>query len=280
MAGLISSIKEDVKKQGTSKGKFFYLRQDGKARIRFLNDMDDGYSVTFHDSFQQGINVPCQEQFGRECPFCEMEGLRTRQQYVWSVYDYDANDVKLFMFPVNNCSPVPPLMALYETYGTIVDRDYVVSTSGRGTEKSYTVVPMDKAKFRNQKAKAISETKMLDIVDKAYPAESDEEEEKPKRKAPNAKAAGKAAKPNTKKAAVDDYDEADEDDKATEAEYDYTEMTAKELYLECKNRGLKVEQRKPQKYYITILEDDDRSKADWDELENASDDDEWEDEDE
>ncbi|MCQ2485288.1 MAG: hypothetical protein MJ168_08145 [Clostridia bacterium] len=207
-----------------------------------------------------------------------MEGLRTRQQYVWSVYDYDANDVKLFMFPVNNCSPVPPLMALYETYGTVIDRDYVVSTSGRGTEKSYTVVPMDKAKFRNQKAKPISETKMLDIVDKAYPAESDEEEEKPKRKTPNAKAAGKAAKPNTKKAAVEE--EEDDDYDPEDDVQDYSEMTAKELYHECKNRGLKAEQRKPQKYYITLLEDDDRSKADWDELENASDEDEWEDDDE
>ena len=70
---------------------------------------------------------------------------------MWSVYNYEAKEVQLFMFPVNNFTPVPALVALYENYGTLMDRDYVISVSGRGVNKSFTVIPMDKVKFRNTK---------------------------------------------------------------------------------------------------------------------------------
>ena len=55
--GLVDKIKSDVKKAGANKGKFIYFREGQKQRVRFLTDMDDGMEVTFHDSFEQGINV-------------------------------------------------------------------------------------------------------------------------------------------------------------------------------------------------------------------------------
>ena len=129
--GLVDKIKADVKKSGQNKGKFIYFREGTKQRVRFLTDMDDGMEVTFHDSFEKSLNVPCQEHFGRACPHCEDDSLRTRSQYVWSVYNYDTKEVQLFMFPVNNCTPIPALMAMYENYGTITDRDFVISVSGK-----------------------------------------------------------------------------------------------------------------------------------------------------
>ena len=142
MAGLIDKIKTDVKKAGTNKSKFIYFREGVKQRVRFLVDMDDGMEIKFHDSFERNINVPCQELFGRDCPYCEDDGLRTRSQYAWSVYNYETKEVQVFMFPVNNCSPVPALMAMYENYGTITDRDFVISVSGRQQNKTYSVVPI------------------------------------------------------------------------------------------------------------------------------------------
>ena len=155
--GLLSEIKKDVKKSGQNKGKFIYFREGQKQRIRFLQDMDEGLQITFHDSFEQSINVPCQEHFNRECPYCDDDTVRTRNQYIWSVWNYETNEVQLFMFPVNNCSPIPSLVAMYETYGTLVDRDYVISVSGKQQNKTFSVVPMDKVKFRNSKAKPYSE---------------------------------------------------------------------------------------------------------------------------
>lgn len=293
--GLIDKIKSDVKKSGTNKGKFLYFREGAKIRVRFLNDMDDGMEVVFHDSFERGINVPCQELFERDCPYCDDEDLRTRSQYVWSVYDYDSKEVKLFMFPVNNCSPIPALMAMYENYGTLTDRDYIISTTGRQQNKTFSVVPMDKVKFRNEKAKPYSQKSILKMLDKAFPADledesydEDEEDEKPAKKKPantnkKKKKSVKVEEPDED----DDYDYAeleDEDDEThawdtvddEEDEIDYSEMTAKELYKLCKERDIEVAPKKPTKYYINQLEEYDKANEDWADEEE----DEWEDDEE
>ena len=276
MAGLVNSIKNDVKKAGTSKGNFTFIREGQKVRVRFLQDMDDGMEVTFHDSFADSINVPCQEIFDRECPYCDDDRVRTRSQYIWCVYNYENKKVELFMFPVNNCSPVPALLAMYDTYGTIVDRDFVISVSGKGPDKKYAVVPMDKAKFRNEKAKPFSEKKILQLLDKAYPCDTDDDEEdededeRPAKKSSNKKV--------QKKKPVDDDDDYDgEDDWGDDEdeEVDYSEMSPKELFKLCKERKIEVEPRKPQKYYIKQLEAADKAEDDWDD-----DDDDWEDDDE
>ena len=213
-----------------------------------------------------GINVPCQETFDRECPYCDDDELRTRDQYAWTVWDYDAKEVKILMAPVNQCSPVPALVSMYEAYGTLCDRDFVITKSGQQQSTSFAVVPMDKAKFRNEKAKPLSETAFLKLLDKAFPCgdsdDDDDYEDEPKKR----KKAGKK-KPEPE----DDWDEDEDDD-----EVDYSEMSAKELYSLCKERGIKAEPKKPARYYITKLEDDDSKKEDgWDDEE---DDDEWEDE--
>jgi hypothetical protein len=174
--GLLDDIKNQVKKSGSNKSKFIYFKDGVKVRVRFLVDIEDGMKVLFHDSYARGINVPCQELFDKTCPHCEDDELRHRDQYIWPVWDYEAKEVKLLMAAVNNCSPVPTLVAMFDTYGTLTDRDYVITKSGKGQSSSFSVVPMDKAKFRNDKAKPFSESKILSLLDKAYPAEVDEDE--------------------------------------------------------------------------------------------------------
>lgn len=272
--GLVDKIKQDVKKSGRNKGKFIYFREGQKQRVRFLTDMDDGMEVTFHDSFEAGINVPCQEIFGKDCPYCDDESLRTRSQYIWSVYNYETKEVQLFMYPVNNCSPIPALMAMYENYGTITDRDYVISVSGKQQNKTFSVVPMDKVKFRNAKVKPFSEQAILKMLDKAYPADADEDEEdeddKPVRKSKSSK-----SKPNTKKAKPEP--EEDEDWEDEEEEIDYSEMSPKELYQLCKERDIDVAPKKPAKYYINQLEEYDAAQEDWEDDDSEDDEEDWED---
>lgn len=262
--GLIDKIKQDAKKSGQNKRKFAYFKEGNKVRIRFLTDMDDGMEVLFHDSFQKGINIPCQEIFGRDCEYCEMEGLRTRSQYVWSVWNYEAKEVQLFMFPVNNCSPIPALMALYETYGTLLDRDYVISVSGKQQNKTFSVIPMDKAKFRNEKAKPYSEKTILSMLNKAFPADGYEDEEEIK-------------KPKKKSKPPKDEDWDDNDD--LEEEIDYEDLSAKELYKLCLERKIEALKKKPEKYYINLLKEYDEAQEDWEDSDDEEDDD-WEDDDE
>lgn len=275
--GLVDKIKADVKRSGQNKGKFVYFREGQKIRIRFLTDMDDGMEVTFHDSYEAGINVPCQDLFGRSCPYCDDESLRTRSQYIWSVYNYETKEVQLFMFPVNNCSPIPALMAMYENYGTITDRDYVISVTGKQQNKTFSVVPMDKVKFRNTKAKAYSDKAVLKMLDNAFPCDAveddDDEDEPPKKR--GSKSTGKKSARKSEPEDDDDYDSegwGDEDDDAV----DYDEMSAKELYNLCKERDIKVAPKKPAKYYINQLEEYDAAQEDWGD--EDEDDEEWEDE--
>lgn len=263
--GLVDSIKNDVKKAGANRGKFIFFREGQKQRVRFLTEMDDGMEVPFHDSFERSVNVPCQEVFGRDCPYCEDEDLRTRKQYIWSVYNYETKEVQLFMFPVNNCTPLPALVAMYENYGTLTDRDYVISVSGKAQNKTYSVVPMDKVKFRNEKAKPYSEKAILKMLDKAYPSATsdddydDDEDEKTQRKS---KSLSRKSSNN-----INDDDS------------EYEDMSAKELFGLCKERDIEVAPKKPAKYYIKQLEEYDAAHDDWDDDDSDWDDDEeWEDE--
>lgn len=272
---VIDNIKNDIKKSGQNKGKILYVREGVKTRIRFLQEMDTGMEVKFHDHFEKGINVPCQEQFGRPCSYCEREELRTRVQYIWSVWDYEAKEVKLLMYPVNNCSPIPHLLNAYENYGTIMDRDYVLTVQGKQQNKTFSVLPMDKVKFRNEKAKPYSETAILKILDKAFPSDDSEDEDEDVDYS-NKKVSASTSKSSSKVSADDnDWDDEVED----EAQLDYESMSAKELYKLCKERDIEAEIKKPVKYYVTLLKEYDEAHNDWgDEETEDSDEDVWEDE--
>lgn len=283
MPGLIGKMKDDVKRSGANKGKILYVRDGSKVRVRFLQELDDGLEVVMHDSFEKGINVICQEQLGKHCDYCEMDGLRTRSNYVWSVWDYDSNEVKLMMYPVNNCSPIPALLALNETYGTITDRDYVISVHGKQQNKQFSVVPLDKVKFRNEKAKPMTEKAIWNVLSKAFPTddasededeEEDYEEEEERAKKTVSKKAVPAKKAPSKEIEEDDED-ADWGDEEDEAP-DYSEMSARELYGECKNRKIECKPKMPAKYYINLLEEDDKANEDWGD--EDEDDASWEDE--
>ena len=94
--GLMDELKQEIKNTGTSKGKFLYTKDGSKIRVRFLQEIDDGYKIPWHDSYELGVDVPCQEVFGRECKYCGDDDLRTRNTYAWSVYDYESEKVKIF----------------------------------------------------------------------------------------------------------------------------------------------------------------------------------------
>lgn len=236
--GILDKIKQDAAKSGQNKSKFFYVRDGEKKRIRFLQDMEEAFEPVFHDNYEAGINVPCRELFGKTCPYCDEEGIRTRTFYAWSIWDYEAKEVKILMYAMNNCTPLGAIAAMYENYGTLLDRDYVIQRTGKQQNTNYSVIPMDKQKFRNEKAKPYSKSSFLKILDKAFPDEH----------------SGK-------------FGSNDEDD-----EQDYSEMSAKELYNLCEDRGIEAEPKMKQKYYIDLLEEYDSNKDndDWDDEEDST----------
>ena len=267
---ILDSIKKDIKNSGKNKGKIVYFKDGTKRRIRFLCDFDEGMEVTWHDSYKNAINTPCLELFGKDCKYCGNSDLRTRNQYIWSVWDYDANEVKILLGAVNNCSPIPLLAGFYENYGTMLDRDYIIEQKGSGTNKTFSVVPCDKVKFTNKKAAPLSESAIKNILKKAYidsDEDSDDDEDDFK----------KTKKSSKSKAKDDDEDDEipwstpNDDDKE-----DYSSMSAKELYKLCKKRKLDVDQKMKEKYYIAKLKEADKAKDEWEDDE----DDDWGDDDE
>lgn len=271
----LSKMKSEIKKSGANKGKIMFFKEGEKHRVRFLSDFEDGLEVKFHDSYALGVNVPCQEEFGRDCEYCEEEDLRTRNMYFWSVYDYEAEEVKLIMFAVNNCTPVGALASLYESYGTLLDRDYEITKRGSGQSTQYSVVPLKERKFRNTKVKALSDEAILKIIDKAYPADNSEdvEEDEPKRRTKANKTKGK--KDDFKKKMNEPEDDTEDWDDEEEEKEDYESMTAQELYKLCKKSGIECKPKKAKEYYIDLLEEleDEQESDDWDDEEK-----EWEEE--
>jgi hypothetical protein len=260
MASLLDAMKKEIQKAGSNKNKLLFVKEGTKSRIRFLTDLEEGVQVKFHDSYELGINLPCREEFDDECEFCDNEDLRTRSLYAFSVWDYEAKEVKIMLYAVNQCTPIAQFAAMYENYGTLLDRDYIVSVSGKAQNKTFVVIPSDKQKFRNSKVKAYSENALLKIIDKAFPYE---DEETPKNK--------KRKEKKKEQAYDDDFDDEVEDD-----EVDYEDMTVKELYALCKERDLDPLRKKKARYYISLLEDDDAAEDDWSDDEE---DDDFDDED-
>lgn len=241
--GILDKIKAEAAKTGGSRGKFFYVKDGEKARIRFLQELDEGLEVPFHDSYAENINVPCQTIFGRECPYCGESSLRTRSQYAWSVYNYETDEVQVLMYPINQCSPLGQFVAAHDQYCTITDRDYVVSCSGKRQNKSFSVLPLDKLAFRNAKVKAFSREALLKNIDNAYPANLQ-----------NGSAKNKIAEGEDFEIPFEQRNAAGADDVEQ----------AKALYKQCKEKGLHVEPRKSAAYYKKQLEDFEKQADDWD----------------
>jgi hypothetical protein len=249
--GLLDSMKNEINRTGGSKSKILFVGDGSKRRIRFLVEFDKGMELVFHDSFSKGINMLCQEEVGKTCSsdFHENEDLRTRKMYAWPVFDYDNKEAKVLLYAANSASPVPAFISMFEAYGTIMDRDYVIERKGKQKNTTYAVVPMDKSKFRNTNVKIPTSKAILAVIDKAFP-------------------------PGV---STDGFEDLPEETDIP----DYDEMKPKELYDECKKRGIDCEPKKKKEYYIDLLKKNDAESGgeedDWggDDETGSGDNDEW-----
>lgn len=186
---LISEMKAKIAASGSSKKEILYFPKDSVHRIRFLQELDGGYMFQFHNDFDAGIFELCKDPEDHEaCELCK-NGVKILEHFVWSVWDYDSNSVRLILFKANGISPIPSFIEMYEEFGTIMDRDYKIKKVGQGQGSSFVVTPLDKERFSNKKAKPYSEKEVNDIFAKAYAKakvdvdeDDEEEDEKPKKK--------------------------------------------------------------------------------------------------
>lgn len=201
--GLIDSMKERIKNSGSSRKEIFYVGADAKKRVRFLQELDDGFEFKFHLHWNRGVNALCAEQYGGDCPYCAEtdEEMKEITMYVWNVWDYDANAVRVLLYKATGITPVPQMIEFSEEYGTVCDRDYTIKKTGKGVGSSITVIPSEVSKFRNSKAKPFNYKQIIKLLQAAYPineedsSKEDDEDERPAK----AKAKGKAQEKKNKK---------------------------------------------------------------------------------
>lgn len=186
MGNLIKEMKEQIAKSGSSKKEIMYFPADSQHRIRFLQELDQGMMIEFHNDFESKIFEPCRDmQDHEDCDLCK-DGIAIQENYAWSVWDYDSNSVKILLFKASGVSPIPSLIEMFEEFGTIMDRDYKIKKVGKGTGSSFVVTPLDKSRFRSN-AKPYKEKDLLAKIYEAYPhkdetPDDEDDDDTPKKK--------------------------------------------------------------------------------------------------
>jgi hypothetical protein len=200
MSDLLKRMKERIKNSGTNKKEVFYLGPEQKKRIRFLQEFDTGYEFNLHNHYERGIQALCLEELGGDCPYCSDSDIPNQTHYAFSVFDYDANAVRILFYKVTGATPLPAFMDYFEEKGTVMDRDYTLKKNGKGPGSTVTVMPGEVTKFRNQKVKPYSKNAMAKILAEAFPVNAEdrnddvEEDEAPKAKSKNKDKAKKKQK--------------------------------------------------------------------------------------
>lgn len=176
---LVSRIKTEAKRQSGAKKELFYVKPDEKQRVRFLVDLEDGLEVRFFEHFKDKVKLPDPELWGfnseelAERVEDRDDQMREAMYYIWPVWNYDRKSVQLLMGKANQWSPVLQIIAVYENYGTLTDRDYTISRSGDGLDTSYSVLPLDKKPFKGNKIKVPNRDGILEILWKAFTVEAE-----------------------------------------------------------------------------------------------------------
>lgn len=255
----LKKIKEEIKNNSTNKSKVLFFKEDTEYRVRFLRDFEDGLEVLWHNDYEEKIDVPCREMLGRDCFYCDSETKRL-SHYCWPVFEYESGEVKILKFPVNRCTPISAITAMYEEYGTLLDRDYKIKQLGKGTAKVFSVIPQAVKPFRNQKIKPLSDSAILKYLDKAFPGEdmeeeADEEEKRPPKRE-SSKGKGFMNEPETENGEWESDGE----------ELDYNSMSPKELWQLCIERKIRCHKQKSKQYYIDLLLQYDAENEGWENL--------------
>lgn len=261
--GLLDDIKSQAKKAGGAKKHLLFTKPGVKNRVRFLQELSEGLKFTLHNSYELGVNSLCREHLDEDCANCSDEDLKERINYGFWVWDYEAKEERFVCGMANQYSPIPQIAGFYEAYGTITDRDYEITQNGSNTSKSFTVIPLKESKFKNKKAQAWSEKKTLKMLAAAYPEDTDDEEDDKENKSSKRGKKGKGKSDKTGRRSKDEYQE---------EEYDYEEMSARELYSLCKERDIEVKPKKDEDYYIEKLEKWD---SDHEEEDDTNDEEDW-----
>lgn len=178
--GLLDKIKQAAESTSESREDFFYTKpgEENMKRIRLLTEIDDGIEVVVHKSaINKQFGVPCQKQFGRKCPMCDMvenkiDDWATREYYCFPIYNKtEKKQQMLYGTAWKSFTAITPIIhdfALTEDQKSFTDRDYVVLQTGEKDKKNITVKSMQPCPLKLN-IKPWTKAEMMEKIDKAYP---------------------------------------------------------------------------------------------------------------
>lgn len=160
-----------------------FIAKDGIKRWRFLTDFDEALPVTMHDKYGSMYPQPCLKYYDKNCPFHE-KPIRTSEQYVFTVYDYEMGQKLWYMVKATRNSCLEDLLEIFDENGTITDRDIQVKRLGEGKKTHYKAKELahKPTKFEGKSKQAFTsdfifkELKQLINVSKPPKDENGEEE--------------------------------------------------------------------------------------------------------
>lgn len=145
--------------------------------VRFLDEPEDFYG--FYQHWLAEGPIPCVEG---DCAGCNSDNPDQRRKsfrYLANVYSVDESKVEAVEIPK---SAVEQLVAYFEKYGTLLDRDYDLSKSGTGMMGTkYHVSPDSPSRLKLDRFKKLDLDKILTAMalDSEDEDEDDEEDEEP-----------------------------------------------------------------------------------------------------
>lgn len=173
---LMKRMKQQIAKSGNARKGTFFVPKDGKARIRFLEDFETGREIPWHRKYNAkqntyDVDTPCLAVYGKDCPFCGSNEVRTQIRYAWQIWNYSGNgndgERQVFVFAANQFSPLPGVIAQQEARGTITEYDFVITKSGEGRTTSYGVATLPDKRFRVD-VRLLSEAKLMQLIWEAF----------------------------------------------------------------------------------------------------------------
>lgn len=117
---IVDIMKDKINKASNGIQNIFYVKKDGKVRIRFLTEIEDSVELKFHSKWQS-YNHLCNSYLGKDCPHCdeEEEGGRPYEMYAFTIWNYESKRREVFMYKATRNSPIFQLISMNEEFGTI-----------------------------------------------------------------------------------------------------------------------------------------------------------------
>lgn len=202
--GSTAKARRTSKRGGGGAGFVKYIPANDSVTVRFLTE-PAGW-VGYHEHFDEGLNrsYPCIEG---DCPGCELaetnERAKAKYKYLVAVVDREDDQAKPLLVPKSLANR---LITREDKYGTLMDRDYELSKSGKGLDTEYDLDAQPKSSFNVGKYDLPDLEAVLEAQWEDVHGGDDEEEDEPRR--PAKKAVGKKAALARKRASRhDDEDE-------------------------------------------------------------------------